>query len=75
MAEANFQRTKLFTLDRCLHLLEEALAHGKSRIDAPLGSRLRTLLGEADLVPDSAPEALPAADLATGALPTVERRA
>jgi drug/metabolite transporter (DMT)-like permease len=30
---------------------------------------------EADLVPDSAPEALPAADLATGALPTVERRA
>ena len=47
-----FQRSKLFALDRCLHLLEEALAHGKSRIDAPLGSRLRKLLGEADLIPD-----------------------
>lgn len=46
------QRSKLIALDRCLHLLEEALTRGKSRIDAPLGARLRSLLGAADLVPD-----------------------
>jgi len=46
------QRSKLFALDRCLHLLEDALARGKTRIDAPLGARLRSLLGAADLVPD-----------------------
>ena len=39
-------------LDRCLLLLEEALASGKSRVDGPLGSRLRRLLGQAGLVAD-----------------------
>ena len=45
-------RTKLLALDRCLHLLEEALAAGKPRVDAPLGSKLRDLLAQAGLIPD-----------------------
>lgn len=43
---------RLLALDRCLHLLEEALASGKLRVDAPLADRLRALLGHAGLVPD-----------------------
>ena len=46
------QRTRLAALDRCLQLLEDALASGKIRVDAQLGSRLRLQLGQAGLIPD-----------------------
>jgi hypothetical protein len=46
------QRSRLAALDRCLQLLEEALAAGRLRVDAPLGYRLRHLLGEGGLIPD-----------------------
>ena len=46
------QRTRLAALDRCLHLLEDALASGKIRVDAQLGSLLRLQLGQAGLIPD-----------------------
>ncbi|HLQ60885.1 MAG TPA: hypothetical protein VK131_03385 [Candidatus Acidoferrales bacterium] len=45
-------KARLKALDRCLHLLEEALAAGQERIDGSLGARLRRLLGRAGLVPD-----------------------
>jgi hypothetical protein len=46
------ERSRLAALDRCLQLLEESLAAGKVRVDAPLGFRLRHLLGEGGLIPD-----------------------
>lgn len=46
------ERSRLLALDRCLHLLENALLDGRGRIDADLANRLRTLLGHADLVPN-----------------------
>ena len=45
-------RTRLLALDRCLHLIEEALVGGRARVDAQLGSKLRCLLAEAGLIPD-----------------------
>ena len=45
-------RTRMLALDRCLVLLEEAQLTGKSRVDAPMGTRLRELLGQAGLIPD-----------------------
>jgi hypothetical protein len=39
-------------LDRCLQLLEDALAEGQVRVDGPLGFRLRHLLGDGGLIPD-----------------------
>ena len=42
----------MLLLDRCLLLLEEALAGGKARVDGPLGAKLRVLLGRAGLVAD-----------------------
>jgi len=45
-------RARLLALDRCLQLLEDALASGKLRVDAPLGFQLRHLLGEGGLIPD-----------------------
>jgi hypothetical protein len=46
------QRIRLAALDRCLHLLEDALAAGQVRVDARLGSQLRLQLGQAGLIPD-----------------------
>jgi hypothetical protein len=46
------RRLRLHALDRCLVVLEEALERGQARVDGPLGTRLRRLLGEAGLVPD-----------------------
>lgn len=45
-------RARMLALDRCLVLLEEAQLNGKSRVDAPLGMRLRELLAHAGLIPD-----------------------
>lgn len=45
-------KSRLAALDGCLQVLEEALAAGKARVDAPLGFRLRHLLGEGGLIPD-----------------------
>ena len=45
-------RGRMLALDRCLVLLEEAQLRGKSRVDAPLGTRLRELLAQAGLIPD-----------------------
>ena len=45
-------RNRLLALDRCLQLLEDALLHGKARVDATLAYGLRDLLGHAGLVPD-----------------------
>ena len=46
------ERARMRALDRCLQLLEDALAEGKVRIDGPLGFRLRHLLGDGGLIPD-----------------------
>jgi len=45
-------KSRLAALDRCLQLLEDALAAGQARVDAQLGSRLRVHLGQAGLIPD-----------------------
>jgi hypothetical protein len=45
-------RTRMRALDRCLQLLEDALADGKVRVDGPLAYRLRHLLGAGGLIPD-----------------------
>jgi hypothetical protein len=45
-------RARVRALDRCLQLLEDALATGQSRVDARLGFKLRHLLGAAGLVPN-----------------------
>jgi hypothetical protein len=46
------RRHRLQILDQCLVLLEEALERGQLRVDAPLGLKLRKLLGHAGLIPD-----------------------
>ena len=46
------ERARLRALDRCLELLETALAEGQVRVDGPLAYRLRHLLGSAGLIPD-----------------------
>jgi hypothetical protein len=46
------ERARMHALDRCLQLLEDALAEGKVRVDGPLGFRLRHLLGDGGLIPD-----------------------
>ncbi len=46
------ERGRLQALDRCLALLEETLAGGRARVDAPLGFKIRQLLGSCGLVPD-----------------------
>ena len=46
------ERMRLLVLDRCLLILEDALAGGQLRIDAKLGLKLRKLLGHAGLIPD-----------------------
>ncbi len=51
-ARAGVDRTRMRALDRCLQLLEDALAEGRVRIDGPLAFRLRHLLGAGGLVPD-----------------------
>ena len=45
-------RARLLALDACLVVLEEALAAGRTRVDAGIGARLRGLFGAADLIPD-----------------------
>jgi hypothetical protein len=51
MSDAS-DRARMRALDRCLQLLEDALAEGKVRIDGPLGFKLRHLLGDGGLIPD-----------------------
>ena len=46
------RRQRLLLLDQCLVVLEEALERGQLRVDAPLGLKLRKLLGHAGLIPD-----------------------
>lgn len=46
------RRQRKQILDLCLVLLEEALERGQVRVDAPLGLKLRKLLGFAGLIPD-----------------------
>jgi hypothetical protein len=45
-------KARLAALDRCLQLLEDALAAGRVRVDAGLGAELRHLLAHAGLIPD-----------------------
>lgn len=47
-----FDRTRMRSLDACLQVLEDALLGGRTRVDAGLGVKLRTLLGSAGLIPD-----------------------
>ncbi len=51
-ARVGVDRTRMRALDRCLQLLEDALAEGRVRVDGPLAFRLRHLLGAGGLVPD-----------------------
>jgi hypothetical protein len=46
------RRQRLQILDQCLVLLEESLERGQLRVDAPLGLKLRKLLGHVGLIPD-----------------------
>lgn len=46
------ERARLLALDRCLQVLENALLEGKERVNAPLADSLRSLLGQAGLIPD-----------------------
>jgi len=39
-------------LDRCLQVLEDALAEGRVRVDGPLAYQLRHILGAGGLIPD-----------------------
>jgi hypothetical protein len=43
-------RSRQLALDRCLQLLEEAQMRGRTRIDGPLGSTLRSYLERAGIV-------------------------
>ncbi|MEA2655514.1 MAG: hypothetical protein QOI23_879 [Chloroflexota bacterium] len=45
-------RLRQLALDRCLQLLEEAQVHGRSRVDGPLGTSLRTYLERAGVIAD-----------------------
>ena len=51
MSQAIDRRLRLQILDQCLVVLEEALERGQPRVDAPLGLKLRKLLGRAGLIP------------------------
>ena len=46
------RRQRLQILDQCLVILEEALETGQVRVNAPLATGLRKLLGLAGLIPD-----------------------
>ena len=46
------ERSRMHALDRCLLLLEDALAEGKVRVDGPMAFRLRHQLGDGGLIPD-----------------------
>jgi hypothetical protein len=46
------ERSRMHALDRCLLLLEDALAEGRVRVDGPMAFRLRHLLGDGGLIPD-----------------------
>ena len=52
MSISSSHKARLAALDRCLQLLEDALAAGQVRVDAPLGAKLRHLLAHAGLIPD-----------------------
>ena len=52
MSALDDRRLRLQILDQCLVQLEEALERGQPRVDAPLGLKLRKLLGRAGLIPD-----------------------
>jgi hypothetical protein len=45
-------RSRQIALDRCLNLLEDAQVHGRSRIDGPLGTSLRSHLERAGVIAD-----------------------
>ena len=46
------RRRRLLILDQCLVILEEALETGQVRVNAPLATSVRDLLGGAGLIPD-----------------------
>ena len=52
MSISGTHKARLSALDRCLQLLEDALARGQVRVDARLGADLRHLLAHAGLIPD-----------------------
>jgi hypothetical protein len=43
-------RLRQLALDRCLEILEEAQIHGQSRVDGPLGARLRRALEHSGVI-------------------------
>jgi hypothetical protein len=45
-------KSKQLALDRCLQLLEEAQVTGRSRVDGPLGTSLRSYLERAGVIAD-----------------------
>jgi hypothetical protein len=45
-------RLRQLALDRCLQVLEEAQAQGRSRVDGPLGTLLRRQLERAGVIAD-----------------------
>jgi hypothetical protein len=45
-------RLRQLALDRCLQLLEEAQVRGRSRVDGPLGTSLRSYLERAGVIAD-----------------------
>jgi hypothetical protein len=45
-------RLRQLALDRCLQLLEEAQVRGRSRVDGPLGTSLRSQLERAGVIAD-----------------------
>jgi len=46
------ERSRMRALDRCLQVLEDALAEGRARVDGPLAYQLRHILGAGGLIPD-----------------------
>ena len=46
------ERLRMKALDRCLQVLEDALAEGRVRVDGPLAYQLRHILGAGGLIPD-----------------------
>jgi hypothetical protein len=45
-------RARQLALDRCLQLLEDAQLRGQSRVDGPLGTKLRRHLERAGVIAD-----------------------
>jgi hypothetical protein len=45
-------RLRQLALNRCLQLLEEAQVRGRSRVDGPLGTSLRSYLERAGVIAD-----------------------